>query len=439
MSISTREGDSVMARLFEEARKLIPGGVDSPVRAFGGVGGTPVFMESGSGARVRDAAGKEYVDYLGSWGPLIVGHSHPRVVAALRDQAGKAVSFGTPSELETELARRVCTLVPGCDKVRFVSSGTEATMSAIRLARAATGRDGIVKVDGCYHGHADSLLVKAGSGVLTLGIPGSPGVPAALAALTHVIPFNDAAALERLLDERSGEIACLILEPVAGNMGVVAPAPGYLEAVREITRRHGVLLIVDEVMTGFRVHRGGAQALYGVHGDLACFGKIIGGGLPVGAYGGRADLMERIAPAGPVYQAGTLSGNPLAMRAGIETLDLLGETGTYERLEAVSSRLASGLSRAAAEAGVPATLNRVGSMMTTFFAPGPVTDWTSAARSDTKRYAAFFHGMLRRGVYLAPSQFEAAFVSTAHGEADVDFTLEAAHETLREVAAATER
>jgi glutamate-1-semialdehyde 2,1-aminomutase len=439
MSGASGGSDTSMERLFAEARKFIPGGVDSPVRAFGGVGGTPVFMESGRGCRVRDAAGREYVDYLGSWGPLIVGHSHPRVVAALRDQAGKAVSFGTPCELETELARRVCHRVPGCERVRFVSSGTEATMSAVRLARAVTGRDGVIKADGCYHGHVDSLLVKAGSGILTLGIPGSPGVPAALAALTHVVPFNDAAAIERLLEARRGEIACVILEPIAGNMGVVPPARGYLEAVRDLTRRDGVVLILDEVMTGFRVHRGGAQALYGVAPDLSCFGKVIGGGLPVGAYGGRADLMDRIAPSGPVYQAGTLSGNPLAMRAGIETLDLLDEPGAYEKLDAVSARLAAGLEAAARGAGVPSTVNRVGSMMTAFFTEGPVTDYASAARADTKRYAAFFHGMLRRGVYLAPSQFEAAFVSVAHGEADVDFTVEAARETLREIAGTAAR
>ncbi len=436
MSGSSGEGAAVMDRLFEEARRFIPGGVNSPVRAFGGVGGTPVFMESGAGCRVRDAAGREYVDYLGSWGPLIAGHSHPRVVQAIRDQAGKGTSFGAPCELETELARRVCARVPGCERVRFVSSGTEATMSAIRLARAAAGREGIVKVDGCYHGHVDSLLVKAGSGVLTLGIPGSPGVPAALAALTHVVPFNDVEALDRLLAARGKEIACVILEPVAGNMGVVAPARGYLEAVRDLTRRHGVILILDEVMTGFRVHRGGAQELYGILPDLSCFGKVIGGGLPVGAYGGRSDLMDRIAPAGPVYQAGTLSGNPLAMRAGIETLDLLDEPGTYDRLERVSARLADGFMAAAVAAKLPSTVNRVGSMMTAFFTGGPVVDYASAALSDTKRYAAFFHGMLRRGVYLAPSQFEAAFVSTAHGEADLDFTLAAARDAMLEIAAA---
>jgi glutamate-1-semialdehyde 2,1-aminomutase len=307
-------------------------------------------------------------------------------------------------------------------------------MSAIRLARAVTGRDAIVKADGCYHGHADSLLVKAGSGVLTFAIPGSPGVPAAVAALTHVVPYNAPGTLEKLLETRGREIACVILEPVAGNMGVVPPDPGYLRAVREITAEHGVLLIFDEVMTGFRVHAGGAQALYGVTPDLSCFGKVIGGGLPVGAYGGRGDLMERVAPAGDVYQAGTLSGNPLAMRAGIETLDLLSEPGVYERLEVVSDRLAIGLENAAAEAGVTATVNRVGSMMTTFFCSGPVGDYDAASGADTIRYAAFFHGMLERGVYLAPSQFEAAFVSMAHGENEVDATLEAARASLQVIA-----
>ena len=424
-------GDTpAMERLWAEARQRIPGGVDSPVRAFRAVGGTPIFMVSGEGARVRDAAGREYLDYLGSWGPLILGHSHPRVVAALREQAGLAVSFGTPSELETELARRVCDRVPGCDKVRFVSSGTEATMSAVRLARGATGRDGLVKVEGCYHGHVDSLLVEAGSGVMTLGIPGTPGVPGALASLTRVVPFNDAAALERLLAREGSEIAAVILEPVPGNMGVVPPQPGYLAAVRELTRRHGVVLIFDEVMTGFRVGPGGAQVLYGVTPDLSCFGKVIGGGLPVGAYGGRADLMDQVAPDGPVYQAGTLSGNPLAMRAGIETLDVMDEPGRYERLESISARLQAGLERAAERAGVPAIVQRVGSMLTAFFTAAAVTDYRTAKRADTARYAAFFHAMLERGVYLAPSQFEAAFVSCAHHERDVEATIEAAGEAL---------
>ncbi len=429
----TRRND----RLYEEAKRYIPGGVNSPVRAFGGVGGTPVFFESGSGPRVVDAEGREYVDYLGSWGPLIAGHSHPRIVAALQDQAAKATSFGAPSDLETELARRVCGRVPGCERVRFVSSGTEATMSAIRLARAATGRDGILKAEGCYHGHADSLLVQAGSGVLTLSIPGSPGVPAVLASLTRVVPYNDVEAVERMLADHGSEIAGFILEPVAGNMGVVPPAAGYLEAVRDLTRRHGVILILDEVMTGFRVHQGGAQTLYGVHPDLSCFGKVIGAGLPVGAYGGRADLMDRIAPSGPVYQAGTLSGNPLAMRAGIAMLDILSEPGTYEKLEAVSARLAEGLANLAREAGVPVTLNRVGSMFTAFFTDRPVTDSASAKSADTTRYARFFHGMLDRGIYLAPSQFEAAFVSMAHGDRDVEETLQAARGALREIASST--
>jgi glutamate-1-semialdehyde 2,1-aminomutase len=423
-----------MERLFTEAKRLMPGGVSSPVRAFGGVGGTPVFMASGRGAVVVDADGREYVDFLGSWGPLIVGHAHPRVVAAIRDQAGRGVTFGAPTELETELARRVVALVPSCEQVRFVSSGTEATMSAIRLARAATGRDGVLKVEGCYHGHVDSLLVKAGSGVLTLGIPGSPGVPEGLAALTRTIPFNDVQALERVLAEHGRTIACLIVEPVAGNMGVVPPAPGWLAAVRELTRKHGVLLILDEVMTGFRVSGGGAQVLYGVTPDLSCFGKVIGGGLPVGAYGGSRELMGRVAPAGPVYQAGTLSGNPLAMRAGIETLDILAEPGTYERLEALSARLAAGLTAAARDAGVPAVVQRVGSMLTGFFTAKAVTDYATATASDTKRYARFFHAMLERGVYLAPSQFEAAFVSTPHDEALVDRTIVAAQEAMKEIA-----
>jgi glutamate-1-semialdehyde 2,1-aminomutase len=423
-----------MERLFDEAKLLLPGGVNSPVRAFGGVGGTPVFFERGRGAVVTDADGREYVDFLGSWGPLIVGHTHPRVVAALRDQAGKGTTFGAPTELETELARRVVAAVPSCEKVRFVSSGTEATMSAIRLARAATGRCGIIKVEGCYHGHVDSLLVEAGSGVLTFGIPGSPGVPPDVASLTMTIPFNDVSALERALAEHGTGIACLIVEPVAGNMGVVPPKPGWLQAARELSTKHGVLLILDEVMTGFRVAPGGAQALYGVTPDLSCFGKVIGGGLPVGAYGGRAELMDRIAPAGPVYQAGTLSGNPLAMRAGIETLDILGEAGTYERLETISARLAEGLIASAKAAGIPAVVNRVGSMLTCFFNDGAVVDFSTATRSDTKRYARFFHAMLSRGIYLAPSQYEAAFVSTAHDEALVDRTIAAAVDAMNDVA-----
>jgi glutamate-1-semialdehyde 2,1-aminomutase len=426
---------TTMERLFEEAKRVIPGGVNSPVRAFGGVGGTPVFFERASGATVVDADGKEYVDFVGSWGPMIVGHSHPKVVAAIRDQAGKGTSFGAPTALETEMARRVIARVPSCERVRFVSSGTEACMSAIRVARGYTGREGVVKLDGCYHGHVDSLLVKAGSGVITLGIPGTPGVPERLAALTHVIAFNDAAALARLLEEKGKEIACVILEPIVGNMGLVPPAPGYLETVRELTRKHGVVFICDEVMTGFRVHRGGAQALFGIDPDMTTFGKIIGGGLPVGAYGGKGAIMAKVAPEGPVYQAGTLSGNPLAMRAGMATLDLLDEPGFYDRLEAASAAVAGALLTAAREAGVSVTMNRVGSMLTPFFTAGPVTDFTSAATSNTKRYAAFFHGMLRRGVYLPPSQFEAWFVSGAHGGAEAGKTLSAAREAMKEAAA----
>ncbi len=431
MSPRPAAGPRSIESLLEEARRYMPGGVNSPVRAFKAVGGTPVFLESGRGVRVKDVSGREYLDYVGSWGPLILGHAHPRVLAAIVDQAARGTTFGAPTRLETALARRVCERVPSCEKVRFVSSGTEATMSAIRVARAATGRDGIVKMDGCYHGHADPLLAKAGSGVLTLSIPGSPGVPEAVVSMTRVVSYNDAAALEKVLEAERGRIACVILEPVAGNMGVVPAAPGYLEAVRDLTRRHGAVLIFDEVITGFRVHAGGAQALYGVLPDLTCLGKILGGGLPVGAYGGRADLMAQVAPEGPVYQAGTLSGNPLAMRAGIETLDALAEPGVYERLEALGARLAGGLARAAAEADVPVAVNRVGSMMTVFFGDGPVTDHASATRADTRRYAAFFHGMLERGFYFAPSQFEAAFVSLAHSEADVDATIEAAREIWR--------
>ena len=419
-----------MQRLFEEARRFIAGGVNSPVRAFRAVGGTPVFAASGRGARIHDAARNELIDYVGSWGPLIAGHAHPRVVAAVQEQAARGTSFGMPTELESELARRISERVPACERVRFVSSGTEATMSALRLARGATGRDEVVKAEGCYHGHADSLLVRAGSGVMTLSIPGSPGIPSALAALTHVVPFNDAAAVERLLDQRGDRIACMILEPIAGNMGVIPPAPGYLEAVRRSTAEHGVLLILDEVMTGFRVHRSCAQGLYGVVPDLTCLGKVIGGGLPAAAYGGRAELMEQLAPTGAVYQAGTLSGNPLAMRAGIETLDLLEEPGAYERLEKTSADLERALLTVAEEAGVPATINRVGSMMTLFFTAGPVVDFESASASDVKRFATYFHGMLEGGVYLAPSQFEALFVSLAHGEAEIEATVEAARKAL---------
>jgi glutamate-1-semialdehyde 2,1-aminomutase len=413
---------------FERAQRVIPGGVNSPVRAFQAVGGDPVFFDRGSGSRVTDVEGKEYIDYVGSWGPLIVGHTHPKVVAAVQEQAARGTSFGAPCDVETELAERVCERVPACERVRFVSSGTEASMSAIRLARGATGRDELIKIEGCYHGHVDSLLVQAGSGVMTLGLPGSPGVPEALAGLTHVVPFNDAGPVAELLDKRGDKIAALIIEPIAGNMGVIPPQPGYLKALRELTAKHGVMLIFDEVMTGFRVHRGCAQALYGIEPDLSCFGKVIGGGLPAAAYGGRAEIMEQVAPTGPVYQAGTLSGNPLAMRAGIETLDLL-DDAAYDRLETLSARLQAGLDRAAKDAGVAMTSNRVGSMMTGFFGAHPVTDYAAAAACDAERYGRFFRGMLDSGVYLAPSQFEAAFVSLAHSEQDIDDTIAAATAT----------
>jgi glutamate-1-semialdehyde 2,1-aminomutase len=419
--------------LLERARRLMPGGVNSPVRAFNGVGGDPVVMARGLGARVWDVDGNDYIDYLGSWGPLILGHCPETVVAALERVAREGTSFGAPTVYEAGLAEMVTRACPWIEMIRMVSSGTEATLSALRLARGATGRDLVVKAEGCYHGHVDSLLVKAGSGVLTLGIPGSPGVPEALARLTLTVPYNDAGALEALFGRHGSDIACLILEPVAGNMGVVPPVPGYLAAAREITRRHGALLILDEVMTGFRVGPAGAQGLYGVSGDITTLGKIIGGGLPVGAYGGPADLMKKVAPTGPIYQAGTLSGNPLAMVAGMETLKATRVPGFYDRLEALSARLEAGLSEAAREAGVPLAVNRVGAMMCGFFTSRPVRDFATALTSDTTRYAAFFHEMLDRGVNLAPSQFEALFVSAAHTERDVDETIAAAREALARI------
>ncbi len=410
----------------------MPGGVNSPVRAFNAVGCEPVFMASGHGSRVRDVDGNEYIDYLGSWGPLILGHTPEAVVAAVERVAREGTSFGASTEYEVELAELVIGCFPSIEMVRMVNSGTEATLSALRLARGATGRDLIVKMEGCYHGHADSLLVKAGSGVVTLGLPSSPGVPEAVASQTLTVPYNDIEALGRVLDERGPEIACVILEPVAGNMGVVPPAEGYLRAVRDLTRRHGVLLILDEVMTGFRVALGGAQERYGVAADITTMGKVIGGGLPVGAYGGPADLMRRVAPEGPVYQAGTLSGNPLAMAAGIETLKQLRTQGFYDRLESLSAALEAGLDSAAREAGVPVRINRVGSMMSGFFTDRPVSDFASALTSSTERFAAFFRGMLARGVSIAPSQFEALFVSAAHSTKDIAATIEAAREALAE-------
>ncbi|MEE9126224.1 MAG: glutamate-1-semialdehyde 2,1-aminomutase [Planctomycetota bacterium] len=419
--------------LMEEALRLIPGGVNSPVRAFQAVGGRPLFLARGAGAHVWDVDGNRYIDYLGSWGPLIAGHAHPRVVQALQETAAQGTSFGAPCELEVQLARKVVERVASVEKVRMVNSGTEATLSAIRLARGATGRDLVVKVQGCYHGHVDALLIQAGSGMATLAIPGSPGVPDQVAAQTLVVPFNSLDALEQVLEARGVEIACVILEPIAGNMGVIPPADGYLAGVRDLTSRQGVVFILDEVMTGFRVHPGGAQALYGIDPDLTTLGKILGGGLPVGAYGGKAALMDQVAPQGPVYQAGTLSGNPLAMRAGLETLALTEEPGFYDGLEERSAQLARGLAAAAREAGVPTYHTRVGAMMCTFFTDGPVVDWDGAARSDTARYAAWFRALLKRGIYVAPSQFEALFVSSAHTEADIDATIEAAAQAFEEI------
>ncbi len=412
--------------LFARAKAVIPGGVSSPVRAFKAVGGSPLFVARAEGARFWDEDGRAFIDYVGSWGPMILGHSHPAVIEAVRQALARGTSYGAPCAGEVELAERITRHVSSVEKVRFVSSGTEATMSALRVARGFTGRRKILKFDGCYHGHADSLLVSAGSGVATLGIPGSPGVPEGTVADTIVIPFNDVPALEAAFKAHGSDLAAVIVEPVCGNMGTVAPAAGYLEALREVTERHGTLLVFDEVMTGFRLALGGAQALYRIRPDMTCLGKIVGGGLPAAAYGGRSDVMAAVAPDGPVYQAGTLSGNPLAMAAGVAMLDELSKPGTYDALEARSARLEEGLRRAARDTGAVVTLNRVGSMITVFFCKGPVTDYATAKASDTKRFARFFHAMLERGVYLPPAQFEAAFVSLAHGDAEIGATLEAA-------------
>jgi glutamate-1-semialdehyde 2,1-aminomutase len=420
------------AKLFEAASRILPGGVDSPVRAFQSVGATPLFVARASGARLEDVDGNTYVDFVMSWGPLIHGHAPKRLLKALAATASRGTSFGAPTELETRLAQRVSMLMPSIERVRFVSSGTEATMSAVRVARAATRRDRIVKFEGCYHGHADAFLVQAGSGALTLGVPTSPGVPAAAAADTLLAKYNDLASVESLFAKHPDQIAAVIVEPIAGNIGVVPPRDGFLAGLRELTTRHGALLIFDEVISGFRAAAGGAQQIFGIRPDLTCLGKIIGGGLPVGAYGGRADLMSLVAPAGPVYQAGTLSGNPLAMTAGLWSLAELSPR-LYKHLARLGARLAAGFADAAREAGVELQVNAFGSLVTPFFTSQPVRDLQSALTSDTTRYAAFFKGMLARGIYPPPSQFEAWFLSGAHTERDIDKTVSAARGALRDL------
>lgn len=420
--------------LFRTAQTLLPGGVDSPVRAFSAVGGRPLFIDHAAGARVVDADGNEYIDYVLSWGPLIAGHAHPAVVKAVADTAARGTSFGAPCEQELILAGRIIDAVPSIELIRFVSSGTEAAMGALRVARAYTERDKVVKFQGNYHGHADMLLVQAGSGVATLGLPDSPGVPAGATADTLTAPFNDLVAVTRLFEIHGKEISSIIVEPVAGNMGVVPPADGFLEGLRELTRDAGALLIFDEVMTGFRVHPGGAQARYGVIPDLTVLGKVIGGGLPVGAYGGRREIMELVAPSGPVYQAGTLSGNPLAMSGGIATLEIISAPGVWEGIARFTGRFVEELAAAADSEGVEVRINRVGTMFSVFFTGRPVIDWESAARSDTARFACYFRELLERGVYVAPSRFEAGFTSIAHGEEELDLSVEASAHAFRKVA-----
>ncbi|NEV64520.1 glutamate-1-semialdehyde 2,1-aminomutase [Thiorhodococcus minor] len=420
--------------LFEAAQRHIPGGVNSPVRAFRGVGGDPVFFERAEGPYAYDADGKRYVDYVGSWGPMILGHAHPEVLAAVRERLDKGLSFGAPTELETTMADKVCELVPSMDMVRMVSSGTEATMSALRLARGYTGRDKIVKFEGCYHGHADSLLVKAGSGALTLGEPNSPGVPAALAELTLTLRYNDIDQVREVFAEIGSEIACIIVEPVAGNMNCIPPVPGFLEGLREVCDQYGAVLIFDEVMTGFRVSVGGAQKHFGITPDMTALGKVIGGGMPVGAFGGKQEIMSHVSPLGPVYQAGTLSGNPIAMAAGLKTLELISAPGFYEQLTATAKALLDGLQTRANAAGIPFTTNQAGGMFGLFFSGQPVTNFEQATQCNQDQFKAFFHGMLDEGVYLAPSAFEAGFVSIMHKDEHIQATLDAAEKVFAKIA-----
>ena len=416
---------------FQHAQQHIPGGVNSPVRAFKGVGGEPVFIDHASGSYIFDPDGRRYIDYVGSWGPMILGHAHPEVLAAVEETTRRGLSFGAPTEIETRMASKVCELVPSIDLVRMVSSGTEATMSAIRLARGFTGRDHIVKFEGCYHGHSDSLLVKAGSGALTLGEPSSPGVPAALAELTLTLRYNDAEQVRQVFTEMGEHIACIIVEPVAGNMNCIPPVPGFLETLREVCDQYGSVLVFDEVMTGFRVSLGGAQGHYGIRPDLTTLGKVLGGGMPVGAFGGCRDIMEHIAPLGPVYQAGTLSGNPVAMTAGLQTLELIATPSFHETLTNKVEQLVEGILTQARDAGVPMTANHVGGMFGLFFtAADQVTDFAGATACDQERFRRFFHGMLKEGVYLAPSAFEAGFVSSAHSNEDLQVTIDAASRVL---------
>ncbi len=417
-------------KLFNQALHVIPGGVNSPVRACKSVGMKPVFINYANGSMVVDADGNKYIDYIGSWGPMILGHRHSSVVRALASALNRGTSFGAPTDLEIKLAEMVIDAVPSIDMVRMVNSGTEATMSAIRLARGVTGRDTIIKFDGCYHGHADSLLVEAGSGIATLGIPGSPGVPKSFVAHTLSLPYNDIECVKKVMEDKGDKIACIIVEPVAGNMGLIPPVDGFLETLKELTEKNGSLLIFDEVMTGFRVAYGGAQSLYGISPDLTCLGKIIGGGLPVGAYGGKREIMEHIAPQGPVYQAGTLSGNPLAMAAGIATLTQLKKPGFYDALDEKADQLATGLEKAARTAGIKTNINRVGSMIGLFFTDSDVKNFDDAKTSDLDIFSAYYKGMLEKGIYLAPSQFEAIFISSAHSVKDIDATIKAAEEVL---------